>query len=183
MCIFLWSTCSVSWEPAHSHWGTERNVSHIGFWKRSFLYSSSMSLGVLLGLLHFIANDLFRDVRLQLQGSYYSLQRGASLVFLIYRVLIHCALVQSLGNECSSVHFPGRFFLPPVFSAGCWLPFPYDNEHGCMLLPTAITLTWGRCIYVHLPLCLWWPQRNALECSWLKELLLIRNPSVTLSVS
>lgn len=107
-------------------------------------------------------------------SSYCCLQRGTHLSFLLFRALVHSALLQSLENGCLSVCFCGRFFLSLVWSVGCWLPSPHGNEPGCTMVPTAITLTWGWCVCVHTSLCLSWPQRSTLEC-FCQELLLIGN--------
>lgn len=66
-------------------------------------------------------------------SSYCCLQRGAHLSFLLFRALVHSALLQSLENGCLSVCFCGRFFLSLVWSVGCWLPSPHGNEPGCTI--------------------------------------------------
>lgn len=130
------------------------------------LFYTLLVLGVLMPP-RLIACDLYHGVHLRLQGSYYCLQRGASLAFLLLR-----ALAQSLEDGCLAVCFCGWFSLPLVCSVGCWLPFLHGNERGCMMLPIAITLTWRCCVCVHLSLCLPWPQRSSSECFWQSYLVL-----------
>lgn len=94
------------------------------------LFYTLLVLGVLMPP-RLITCDLYHGVHLWLQGSYYCLQRGASLAFLLLR-----ALTQSLEDGCLPVCFCGWFSLPLVCSVGCWLPFLHGNERGCMMLPT-----------------------------------------------
>ena len=68
-----------------------------------------------------------------------SLFRGVLVLFFSYSEHFFTVL---LFKVLGMISLEG-FFSPPVFSASCWLSFPYDNKHSCMLLPTAITLTWG----------------------------------------
>lgn len=75
-----------------------------------------------------IACDLSPRCSPPASGSYYHLQRDASLAFLLLRALIHSGLVQSFNNGCFSLCFCGQFFLPLVCSGDYWLPSPHSNE-------------------------------------------------------